>query len=227
MAVHPPKRFPYSIVWTPIPVLSWVAPFIGHVGICTSDGVIFDFAGPYHISVDNLAFGHPTRYVQLNPWQMMEPARQSSAATPASPASRATSPKHSVPGSPVPSQADLAAAWDEALQAAADMFTMQDYAFMGNNCHCFVAHFLNSIRYQGFTRWGTVRIATYVFLHGRCVSPAACAKTFLPFILLLPLSAILGGLIMLFIWLALLASMVACFMACNSRSSPNTGKEPA
>ncbi len=217
MAVHPPKRFPYSIVWTPIPVLSWVAPFIGHVGICTSDGIIFDFAGPFFISIDNLAFGHPTRYVQLKPWQMMKQARHPSAA-PAAP--KAASPRHSPPDSSIPSQGELAAGWDEALQAAADVYQTQDYSFMGNNCHCFVAHFLNSIRYQGSSKWGTVKIATFVFFHGRCVSPAACAKTFLPFFLLLPISAVLGGLLALFIWLAVLGSMIACFIACNRPRNP-------
>uniref|UniRef100_A0A8C2B3Y5 Transmembrane protein 222b n=1 Tax=Cyprinus carpio TaxID=7962 RepID=A0A8C2B3Y5_CYPCA len=45
------SRYPYCIVWTPIPVLSWLFPFIGHMGICTSTGVIRDFAGPYFVSV--------------------------------------------------------------------------------------------------------------------------------------------------------------------------------
>ena len=50
-------RFPYCIVWTPLPLISWVVPFIGHTGIGTSDGVIHDFAGPYFIGIDELAFG--------------------------------------------------------------------------------------------------------------------------------------------------------------------------
>lgn len=29
----------------------WLFPFIGHMGICTSAGVIRDFAGPYFVSV--------------------------------------------------------------------------------------------------------------------------------------------------------------------------------
>uniref|UniRef100_A0A8C1Y3N4 Transmembrane protein 222a n=1 Tax=Cyprinus carpio TaxID=7962 RepID=A0A8C1Y3N4_CYPCA len=45
------SRYPYCIVWTPIPVLTWFLPFIGHMGICTSAGVIRDFAGPYFVSV--------------------------------------------------------------------------------------------------------------------------------------------------------------------------------
>lgn len=36
-------------------------------GICASSGVIHDFAGPYFISVDNFAFGTPTRYSPARP----------------------------------------------------------------------------------------------------------------------------------------------------------------
>ena len=50
-------RFPYCIVWTPLPLISWFVPFIGHTGIAMSDGIIHDFAGPYFVSVDDLAFG--------------------------------------------------------------------------------------------------------------------------------------------------------------------------
>ncbi len=28
------NRYPYSIVWTPLPCISWFLPFIGHTGIC-------------------------------------------------------------------------------------------------------------------------------------------------------------------------------------------------
>ena len=44
----------------------WFIPFIGHTGIGTSTGVIRDFAGPYYVSENNMAFGKPTRYLQLN-----------------------------------------------------------------------------------------------------------------------------------------------------------------
>lgn len=60
-------RFPFCIVWTPIPLLTWLFPFIGHMGIAMSNGVIRDFAGPYYVSEDNMAFGRPTKYWQLNP----------------------------------------------------------------------------------------------------------------------------------------------------------------
>jgi transmembrane protein 222 len=37
------------------------------MGICTSSGVIRDFAGPYFVSEDLMAFGNPTKYWQLSP----------------------------------------------------------------------------------------------------------------------------------------------------------------
>lgn len=57
-------RFPYCIVWTPLPLISWFLPFIGHTGIAMSDGVIHDFAGPYTVTVDDLAFGETHKYSQ-------------------------------------------------------------------------------------------------------------------------------------------------------------------
>ncbi len=40
-------------------------PFIGHTGICSADGVIHDFAGPYFVSIDDFSFGVTHKYVQL------------------------------------------------------------------------------------------------------------------------------------------------------------------
>lgn len=61
------ERYPFCIVWTPIPFLTWLFPFIGHMGIAYSSGVIRDFAGPYYVSEDDMAFGKPTKYWKLNP----------------------------------------------------------------------------------------------------------------------------------------------------------------
>lgn len=63
---HEKSRYPNSIVWTPIPVLTWIFPFIGHMGIAMSNGVIRDFAGPYYVSEDEMAFGKPTKYWRLS-----------------------------------------------------------------------------------------------------------------------------------------------------------------
>ncbi|CAI5725665.1 unnamed protein product [Hyaloperonospora brassicae] len=57
-------RFPFCLVWSPIPLLTWFVPFIGHLGLADSKGIIFDFAGPYTIGRNSFAFGAPTRYLQ-------------------------------------------------------------------------------------------------------------------------------------------------------------------
>ena len=49
----------------------WLFPFIGHMGICMSSGVIRDFAGPYYVGEGEMAFGKPTRYLQLTPTKAM------------------------------------------------------------------------------------------------------------------------------------------------------------
>ena len=59
-------RFPICIVWTPLPLISCIFPFIGHTGVCDSRGVIYDFGGSHHISVDNFTFGSTHKYVKLN-----------------------------------------------------------------------------------------------------------------------------------------------------------------
>lgn len=67
LTINPERqRFPFCIVWTPLPIITYLVPFIGHMGICTSTGVIRDFAGPYHVSEDNMAFGKPIKYWQLH-----------------------------------------------------------------------------------------------------------------------------------------------------------------
>lgn len=67
MQIDPGRaRFPRCIVWSPLPVISWFIPFIGHVGICREDGVILDFAGPNFVCIDNFTFGSATRYIQIS-----------------------------------------------------------------------------------------------------------------------------------------------------------------
>ena len=60
------QKFPYSIVWTKLPCLSVIMPFIGHTGIGTSKGIIHDFSGNYYISINHLAFGAPLKYIQFD-----------------------------------------------------------------------------------------------------------------------------------------------------------------
>lgn len=60
-------RYPYAIVWTPLPILSWFIPLLGHTGIGDSQGVIHDFGGSYFVAVDSMTFGRPTKVTYLDP----------------------------------------------------------------------------------------------------------------------------------------------------------------
>jgi len=60
------SRFPYCIVWTPIPLITYLFPSIGHTGIGNSEGIIHDFAGSFFVSIDDFAFGKPTKYLKLD-----------------------------------------------------------------------------------------------------------------------------------------------------------------
>lgn len=47
-------------------MFSWLFPLIGHMGITTSTGVIRDFSGSFYVAEDDMAFGNPTKYWQLD-----------------------------------------------------------------------------------------------------------------------------------------------------------------
>ncbi|CAX63947.1 conserved protein, unknown function [Plasmodium reichenowi] len=60
------NKYPYCVVFTYLPCASTFIPTVGHVGICTSTGIIHDFSGSYSVSVDNMEFGDPMKYWQLD-----------------------------------------------------------------------------------------------------------------------------------------------------------------
>ena len=64
--IYPSKnRYPYCIVWTPIPFLTYIIPFIGQTGIANSKGIIHDFSASFFVNIDDFSFGKPTKYFQL------------------------------------------------------------------------------------------------------------------------------------------------------------------
>ena len=65
--VHPEEHlYPYCVVWTPIPVVSYLCPWIGHTGVGSSQGKIHDFSGSYTVSVDDMLFGWPKKYARVS-----------------------------------------------------------------------------------------------------------------------------------------------------------------
>lgn len=57
----------FTILWSPLPPITWLLPFIGHMGIATSRGVACDFQGPYAVGDrGRMAFGRPTRALRID-----------------------------------------------------------------------------------------------------------------------------------------------------------------
>lgn len=49
------------VVWTQIPMLTWLIPMFGHVGICDSHGCVRDFQGAFYVGKGNMLFGNPSQ----------------------------------------------------------------------------------------------------------------------------------------------------------------------
>lgn len=56
----------FTILWSPLPPITWLIPFIGHMGIADSRGIANDFQGPYSVGDrGRMAFGRPTRALKI------------------------------------------------------------------------------------------------------------------------------------------------------------------
>lgn len=57
----------FCVLWSPLPPITWLIPFIGHTGIGDSHGIASDFRGPYFVGDDGrMAFGAPTRALKMD-----------------------------------------------------------------------------------------------------------------------------------------------------------------
>lgn len=169
-------KYPFCIVWTPIPVLSWFFPIIGHMGIALASGVIHDFAGPYYVSEDNMAFGRPARYLRLDP-------------------GRVDISGVSVDGADADGVITTATIWDECVTRASVVYGTRQHNLCCDNCHSHVAMALGLMQYDRVSaaRWNMVRLAVWMFACGRYVGWWGAVRTWLPFALIVLLCC-LGGL---------------------------------
>jgi hypothetical protein len=170
------ERFPVCVVWTPIPLITWVLPFVGHMGVCDSAGVCRDFAGPYYVSEGNLAFGVATRSFSLVPFLFPGShytTRQSCDGT--------WEIKQTSPNAPAP--AKRLADFDRAVLRCADRFRRtMNYNFFCNNCHNFVASCLaEDDPASGFN---VVTLAARAFLTGTFASLSRMVWSLLPSVIL-------------------------------------------
>ncbi|KAL0447400.1 UNVERIFIED_CONTAM: protein REVERSION-TO-ETHYLENE SENSITIVITY1 [Sesamum latifolium] len=169
--VDPKKAtFPCCLVWTPLPVVSWLAPFIGHVGICKEDGTILDFSGSNLVNVDNFAFGPVARYLQLEREQCCFPPNLVG---------------HTCKNRYVHAEYGTAITWDDAVQSSARHFESKTYNLFTCNCHSFVANCLNRLCYEGSMSWNMFNVAALILFKGKWVGGLDVVRSFLPFIVVL------------------------------------------
>eukprot|EP01057_Protomagalhaensia_wolfi_P004613 Protomagalhaensia_wolfi_Nauph_80__4612@NODE_4768_length_508_cov_187_665245_g3847_i0_p1_GENE_NODE_4768_length_508_cov_187_665245_g3847_i0NODE_4768_length_508_cov_187_665245_g3847_i0_p1_ORF_typecomplete_len131_score4_08DUF778/PF05608_12/7_2e24VirE/PF05272_11/1e02VirE/PF05272_11/2_2_NODE_4768_length_508_cov_187_665245_g3847_i045437 len=123
--------YPYSIVWTSLPLITILIPLIGHTGVGDSRGTISDFAASYTIGRKRLVFGPVRRYwvIHLNE---EETALWDSA---------------------VLSTNELYSHRTVRLSVFVYILMMFQHNIFTNNCHHHVATILNTIQYRGKTNW--------------------------------------------------------------------------
>jgi len=185
---------PCALVWTPIPFVTWIFPFVGHVGITSSRGKVRDFLGPFFVNDSgSLGFGAPTRTLRLDPALVTKRPASPHVAT----GRDANSP---------PSTSDFEA-WDAAMLRATKCYERQWYRFLTNNCHCYVAHCLNQMEYKGSSDHNMASIAAMVVLRARHVGVVGLLKTWLPWAVIMVLCGYFGTWVFFLIWVSLAVTL--------------------
>lgn len=191
------EKFPYCLVWTPLPVVAWLVPFVGHLGICRRDGTILDFVGSYFVNVGTFAFGAPSKYLALKPELACLPANLSS---------------HICGMSYAHAEYGPARTWDEALALSTRQFQHETYNIFTTNCHSFVACALNRLAYGGKMNWTVVDLAVLMVFHGKWVSTGSVVYAYAPFLLVVSLGVYLTGWVFLLFVIAFTLLLVAWFL---------------
>eukprot|EP00658_Telonema_sp_P-2_P037205 TRINITY_DN26781_c0_g1_i1.p1 TRINITY_DN26781_c0_g1~~TRINITY_DN26781_c0_g1_i1.p1 ORF type:complete len:163 (-),score=16.19 TRINITY_DN26781_c0_g1_i1:91-579(-) len=138
--------------WTPIPCITCCCPCVGHMGICDSNGVIYDFAGPYRIGKNQLAFGDATRVLQLDP-------------------SRVTD----LDGAETHMEA-----YDNGLVHANSVYAKRMHRLCCDNCHSHVAMALEKMGYRSCLPWNMATLACWMCWCARYVSCERFVKSVFP-----------------------------------------------
>ncbi|KDP34104.1 hypothetical protein JCGZ_07675 [Jatropha curcas] len=172
------SKFPCCLVWTPLPVVSWLTPFIGHVGICREDGTILDFAGSSFVNVDDFAFGSVARYLQLDREQCCFPLNLAG---------------HTCKHGYMHTEYGTALTWDEALQSSVRLFEHKTYNLFTCNSYSFIANCLNRLCYGRSMDWNMINVAALILFKGYWIDWKSIIRSFLPFTLVLCLGIFFVG----------------------------------
>jgi hypothetical protein len=132
-------RFPFSIAWTPIPIVTWLIPVIGHTGICDSQGRVWDIKGYFTCGCDDMKYGRPLRISRCISEQCLLDS------------------------------CDIPARWDKAIKDACDESCRSCHNLFTNNCHHQVAYALRNFNLDGKKKFNQVEVAYRVFFKGKYI----------------------------------------------------------
>lgn len=171
-------KFPCCLVWAPLPVVSWLAPFIGHVGICMEDGAVLDFSGSNPVNVDNFAFAPVARYLQLDRKECCFPSNLAG---------------HTCKHRYKHAEYGTAMTWDDALHSSMRQFEHRSYNLFTCNCHSFAANCLNRLAYGGSMEWNIINVAALILFKGQWVNWYSVLRSFSPFVIVMCLGILMVG----------------------------------
>eukprot|EP00808_Paulinella_micropora_P014165 g60578.t1 len=141
-------RYPFSIVWGPLPGMTCCCPCVGHMGICDSRGRVHDFAGPYFVGLDSF----------MTPVAIYAPVDQSMIIT--------------------QDGRSVEQTWDDAIESADKEYRGKMHNLCCENCHHHTAKALNNMgikssllrawfyvcRYGKYKSWSAVAMIWLPFL---------------------------------------------------------------
>ena len=159
-ATQRPNDLSFCILWSPLPPITYILPFIGHMGITDSEGIACDFQGPYSVGDrGRMAFGKPTRALRIDISSLVVPGDDYSAKR---------------------------QKWDEAIQLANEEYRRRMHNICCDNCHSHVAYALNGmhLRAYGISSWDMVKLCFLVFFKGRFLSVGGFLHQFIPTIII-------------------------------------------
>lgn len=162
------ERFPYCLVWTPLPVVTWLCPLIGHTGIANSKGVIYDFSDDFDVTVDNFSFGTATKYYQFDT-RLIKPMKRT----------KSQLELHADP------ERDIAHAWDKAIEDTTRYYVRTRHSIFFNNCHQYISTVLNKVHYAHRTNWTQTEVCHLITFRSKYVGFTGFIRQWWPFLVIL------------------------------------------
>ena len=173
------QRFPFSIVWAPLPVITWILPFIGHLGVTDSHGRVHDFQSAYSVVTDSFMTGDVLKTYRFSPAQLRG-ALPSNGNNVGGSASAGSSNSNAA--------LTVGQAWDRAVHSSDRKYEQTIHNICCNNCHHHTADALTAFGFP-HTMLGAWALITF---RGRYTSWGALLCTYIPLLIIIAIALALG-----------------------------------